>query len=173
MWRRSPLQPVVHACLANYRRYEVLQLGAARGGWKFVLLARLSPIPNFIVNYALWQVRISSSFATGKASWFTPSGSAMLFIRCPFTCFSDLAGWPQQSCGTRPSTQGSPLEGPPFSWLTAMVCPLQVPAKDFLWPTIGALPVVLQTVYLGHLLPRLATLPAATTPAGALRKRQS
>ncbi|GAQ87985.1 hypothetical protein KFL_003920040 [Klebsormidium nitens] len=92
---RSPLQPVVHACLANYRRYEVLQLGAARGGWKFMLLARLSPIPNFIVNYALWQV----------------------------------------------------------------------PVKDFLWPTAGAFPVVLQTVYLGHLLPSLATLPAATTPA--------
>lgn len=58
---RSPLQPVVRGCLLQYRRYEVLQLGAAKGGWKFVLLARLSPLPGFVVNFALWQVRSPNS----------------------------------------------------------------------------------------------------------------
>ncbi|GJY28385.1 SNARE associated Golgi protein family protein [Tanacetum coccineum] len=33
--------------------FHVLSRGVERDGWKFVLLARFSPIPSYIINYAL------------------------------------------------------------------------------------------------------------------------
>ncbi|XP_076889276.1 uncharacterized protein LOC143539986 isoform X1 [Bidens hawaiensis] len=35
------------------RYFNVLSKGVERDGWKFVLLARFSPIPSYIINYAL------------------------------------------------------------------------------------------------------------------------
>lgn len=41
------------AWVENNRLFRVISNGVARDGWKFVLLARFSPIPSYIVNYTL------------------------------------------------------------------------------------------------------------------------
>ncbi|MCI24099.1 membrane protein, partial [Trifolium medium] len=33
--------------------FKILSNGVARDGWKFVLLARFSPVPSYIINYTL------------------------------------------------------------------------------------------------------------------------
>lgn len=33
--------------------FSILCKGVARDGWKFVLLARFSPVPSYIINYGL------------------------------------------------------------------------------------------------------------------------
>lgn len=33
--------------------FSIINKGVARDGWKFVLMARFSPIPSYIINYAL------------------------------------------------------------------------------------------------------------------------
>ncbi|CAH2035665.1 unnamed protein product [Thlaspi arvense] len=44
--------------------FNILSRGVERDGWKFVLLARFSPIPSYVINYALaaTQVRFLSDF---------------------------------------------------------------------------------------------------------------
>jgi uncharacterized membrane protein YdjX (TVP38/TMEM64 family) len=37
----------------NNKYFGVLNKGVARDGWKFVLLARFSPVPSYIINYGL------------------------------------------------------------------------------------------------------------------------
>lgn len=37
----------------NNKYFHVLSSGVERDGWKFVLLARFSPIPSYVINYAL------------------------------------------------------------------------------------------------------------------------
>ncbi|KAH0712376.1 hypothetical protein KY289_008335 [Solanum tuberosum] len=37
----------------NNKYFHVLSRGVERDGWKFVLLARFSPIPSYVINYAL------------------------------------------------------------------------------------------------------------------------
>lgn len=40
------------------RYFHVLSKGVEKDGWKFVLLARFSPIPSYIINYALSATEI-------------------------------------------------------------------------------------------------------------------
>ncbi|MBA0769106.1 hypothetical protein Gotri_017871 [Gossypium trilobum] len=37
----------------NNKYFHLLSHGVERDGWKFVLLARFSPIPSYVINYAL------------------------------------------------------------------------------------------------------------------------
>ncbi|CAM6095043.1 unnamed protein product [Calypogeia fissa] len=50
LFRSSPA-----ACnfVRNNKYFSVLNKGVARDGWKFVLLARFSPVPSYIINYGL------------------------------------------------------------------------------------------------------------------------
>ncbi|KAG9447348.1 hypothetical protein H6P81_013476 [Aristolochia fimbriata] len=40
------------------RYFHVLSAGVERDGWKFVLLARFSPMPSYIINYALAATKV-------------------------------------------------------------------------------------------------------------------
>lgn len=40
------------------RYFHLLSRGVERDGWKFVLLARFSPIPSYVINYALSATKI-------------------------------------------------------------------------------------------------------------------
>lgn len=42
----------------NNKYFNVLSRGLERDGWRFVLLARFSPIPSYIINYALAATRV-------------------------------------------------------------------------------------------------------------------
>ncbi|CAH8355025.1 unnamed protein product [Eruca vesicaria subsp. sativa] len=48
----------------NNKYFTILSRGVERDGWKFVLLARFSPIPSYVINYALaaTQVRFLADF---------------------------------------------------------------------------------------------------------------
>ncbi|KAG9144774.1 hypothetical protein Leryth_017250 [Lithospermum erythrorhizon] len=39
--------------------FHVLSRGVERDGWKFVLLARFSPMPSYVINYALAATRVN------------------------------------------------------------------------------------------------------------------
>lgn len=38
--------------------FHILSKGVERDGWKFVLLARFSPMPSYVINYALAATRV-------------------------------------------------------------------------------------------------------------------
>ncbi|KAJ8562828.1 hypothetical protein K7X08_031280 [Anisodus acutangulus] len=42
----------------NNKYFHVLSRGVERDGWKFVLLARFSPIPSYVINYALAATKV-------------------------------------------------------------------------------------------------------------------
>ncbi|XP_019235511.1 PREDICTED: uncharacterized protein LOC109215850 [Nicotiana attenuata] len=42
----------------NNKYFHILSRGVERDGWKFVLLARFSPIPSYVINYALAATKV-------------------------------------------------------------------------------------------------------------------
>uniref|UniRef100_A0A7N0U9X2 VTT domain-containing protein n=1 Tax=Kalanchoe fedtschenkoi TaxID=63787 RepID=A0A7N0U9X2_KALFE len=42
----------------NNKYFNMLSRGVERDGWKFVLLARFSPIPSYVINYALAATKV-------------------------------------------------------------------------------------------------------------------
>lgn len=42
----------------NNKYFHMLSNGVERDGWKFVLLARFSPVPSYIINYALAATKV-------------------------------------------------------------------------------------------------------------------
>lgn len=46
------------AWVQRNKYFHILRKGVARDGWKFVLLARFSPVPSYVINYALAATEI-------------------------------------------------------------------------------------------------------------------
>lgn len=44
--------------MQNNKYFHVLSKGVERDGWKFVLLARFSPVPSYVINYALAATKV-------------------------------------------------------------------------------------------------------------------
>lgn len=67
--------------------FHVLSRGVERDGWKFVLLARFSPIPSYVINYALaaTNVRFLKDF-------FMPTVLGCLPMILQNTSIGSLAG---------------------------------------------------------------------------------
>lgn len=51
------------------KHFHLLSKGVEQDGWRFVLLARFSPVPSYVINYALAATKIRRHFVR----WYNPS----------------------------------------------------------------------------------------------------
>ncbi|CAN8320778.1 unnamed protein product [Cochlearia groenlandica] len=80
--------------------FNILSRGVERDGWKFVLLARFSPIPSYVINYALaaTQVRFLADF-------LFPTVIGCLPMILQNASMGSLAGMAVASVAGKPKTQ--------------------------------------------------------------------
>ncbi|KAG2305246.1 hypothetical protein Bca4012_064315 [Brassica carinata] len=84
----------------NNKYFNILSRGVERDGWKFVLLARFSPIPSYVINYALaaTQVRFLADF-------LFPTVIGCLPMILQNASVGSLAGMAVASVAGKPKTQ--------------------------------------------------------------------
>lgn len=105
----------------NNKYFNILSRGVERDGWKFVLLARFSPIPSYVINYALaaTQVRFLADF-------LFPTLIGCLPMILQNASVGSLAGMAVASVAGKPKTQAWGYVFPLLGVLSSVLITMRV-----------------------------------------------